>query len=88
MFNLVRGLRLANPVDIHLLAQKTIGMVGRDLANAVDEAASAGRRRCQPIIELEDFVEAIDRIRLGFDKKDWGDGNEEYPACVPERISL
>jgi hypothetical protein len=56
--------------------------------NAVDEAASAGRRRCQPIIELEDFVEAIDRIRLGLDKRDWDAGDEEYPACVPERLSL
>ncbi len=85
---LVRGLRPANSVDMHLLAQKTIGMVGRDLANAVDEAASASRRRCQPIIEFEDFAEAIDRIRLGLDKKDWVDGNEKYPVRVPERISL
>ena len=72
----VRGRRLANSVDIHLLAQRTLGMVGRDLAEVVNEAAWAGRLRCVPHIEPEDFEDAIGRVQLGLlEREDWGVGD-------------
>ncbi|MGB8297078.1 MAG: AAA family ATPase [Polyangia bacterium] len=72
----VRGRRLANSVDIRLLAQRTLGMVGRDLAEVVKEAALVGRLRCIPHIESEDFEDAVGRVQLGLlEREDRGVGD-------------
>ncbi|MBE2248936.1 MAG: ATP-dependent zinc metalloprotease FtsH [Myxococcus sp.] len=55
-------------VDLKVLAQRTPGMVGADLANVVNEAALACARRDGKTVEQRDFEEAIDRLQLGLRK--------------------
>ena len=55
-------------VDLKLVAQRTPGMVGADLANVVNEAALACARRGARTVQQRDFEEAIDRMQLGLRK--------------------
>jgi cell division protease FtsH len=55
-------------VDLKVIAQRTPGMVGADLANVVNEAALACARRDGTAVQQRDFEEAIDRIQLGLKK--------------------
>ncbi|MEW6434423.1 MAG: ATP-dependent zinc metalloprotease FtsH [Myxococcota bacterium] len=64
-----RRLKLASNVDLKVIAQRTPGMVGADLANVVNEAALASARRDGKEVEAKDFEEAIDRIQLGLKKE-------------------
>ncbi len=64
-----RKVQLAADVDLELVARRTPGMVGADLANVVNEAALASVRRGGSAIEMRDFEEAIDRIQLGLKKE-------------------
>ncbi|HVY44605.1 MAG TPA: ATP-dependent zinc metalloprotease FtsH, partial [Minicystis sp.] len=64
-----RKVRVAPAVDLKLVAQRTPGMVGADLANVVNEAALASVRRGAGAVETADFEEAIDRIQLGLKKE-------------------
>lgn len=65
----VRKIRLAHEVDLHVIAQRTPGMAGADLANVVNEAALSASRRGAYEVESRDFEEAVDRIQLGLKKK-------------------
>src|SRR5690606_9222949 len=65
----VRKVRLDDSVDLHVIAQRTPGMVGADLANLVNEAALAAARRGAQKVGQSDLEEAIDRIQLGLKKK-------------------
>src|SRR5262249_55944846 len=64
-----RKVRLGPDVDLELVARRTPGMVGADLANVVNEAALAAARRGAGQVDRQDFEEAIDRIQLGLKKK-------------------
>jgi cell division protease FtsH len=61
----VRPLKLDPKVDIPQLAGATIGMSGADLANLCNEAALAAARHDHHAVEMSDFEEALDRVRLG-----------------------
>ncbi len=63
-----RRVKLAKDVELKVVAQRTPGMVGADLANVVNEAALATARRNGTEIEMRDFEEAVDRIQLGLKK--------------------
>jgi len=65
----VRKVKLADDVDLLVLAQRTPGMVGADLAKVVNEAALAAARRGSALVAQQDFEIAIDRIQLGLEKK-------------------
>ena len=65
----VRAVKLADDVDLLVLAQRTPGMSGADLAKTVNEAALAAARRGVTLVAQRDFEEAIDRIQLGLEKK-------------------
>ncbi len=65
----VRKVKLAPDADLHVLAQRTPGMVGADLAKTVNEAALSAARRGQELVAQKDFEIAIDRIQLGLEKK-------------------
>jgi cell division protease FtsH len=65
----VRKVKLADDVDLLILAQRTPGMVGADLAKVVNEAALAAARRGFALVAQHDFEVAIDRIQLGLEKK-------------------
>jgi cell division protease FtsH len=65
----VRKVKLADDVNLLVLAQRTPGMVGADLAKVVNEAALAAARRGSDLVTQKDFEIAIDRIQLGLEKK-------------------
>ncbi|MGK3974716.1 ATP-dependent zinc metalloprotease FtsH [Sorangium sp. So ce118] len=64
-----RRVPLANDVDLGLVARRTPGMVGADLAKIVNEAALAGARRGAKEIGQADFDEALDRSQLGLRRR-------------------
>ncbi len=60
-----RPLRLAADVDLELLARRTPGFSGADLANLANEAALTAARRGAAEVQRRDFDEAMDKIVLG-----------------------
>jgi len=64
-----RKVQLAPDVDLAVVARRTPGMVGADLANVVNEAALASVRRGASVASMADFEEAIDRLQLGLKKE-------------------
>mgnify|MGYP005851387225 FL=1 len=60
---------LAEGLDIRLLAARTPGFVGADLANVVNEAALLAARRDKQAVDMDDFEEAINRVVAGLEKK-------------------
>ncbi|WP_437968364.1 ATP-dependent zinc metalloprotease FtsH [Sorangium sp. So ce260] len=64
-----RRVPLASDVDLGLVARRTPGMVGADLAKIVNEAALAGARRGATQIGQADFDEALDRSQLGLRRR-------------------
>ncbi len=64
-----KGVTLAADVDLALVAQRTPGFVGADLANLVNEAALLAARRDKSEVEMGEFDEAIDRVVGGLEKK-------------------
>jgi cell division protease FtsH len=65
----IRGVKLSKDVDIAVLAARTPGFVGADLANIVNEAALLAARRNKTEVDMTDFEAAIDRIVAGLEKK-------------------
>lgn len=61
----MRGKPLARDVEVELLARRTPGFTGADLANLVNEAALLAARREKTKIGMEEFEEAIDRVIAG-----------------------
>ncbi|MCX7613498.1 MAG: ATP-dependent zinc metalloprotease FtsH [Caldimicrobium sp.] len=64
-----RNIKLAENVNLKVIAARTVGMVGADLANIVNEAALLAARKGKEAVELEDFEEAIDRVIAGLARK-------------------
>jgi len=64
-----RKVKLAPDVDLRIIAARTPGFVGADLANVVNEAALLAARKNKKAVEMEDFEEAIDRVVAGLEKK-------------------
>ena len=64
-----RSVPLSDDVDLDALAASTPGMVGADLANAVNEAALLAALREHPHVEPADFTDAIEKIVLGAARK-------------------
>ena len=63
------GVKLAKEVDLKVIAARTPGFVGSDLANIVNEAALLAARKNKDQVEMDDFEEAIDRVVAGLEKK-------------------
>jgi len=61
--------KLAETVDLGVIAQRTAGFAGADLANLVNEAALLAARRDKRAVDHSDFNEAIDRVIAGLEKK-------------------
>ena len=64
-----RKLTLAGDVDLNVVAQRTPGMVGADLANIANEAAILAVRHDHEAVTMADFEAAIDRTVAGPEKK-------------------
>lgn len=64
-----KKIKLDPNVDLHVIASRTPGMVGADLANLINEAALLAARRGATQVEELDLEEATDRVMLGLEKK-------------------
>ncbi len=65
----LRPLRLKDDVDPDFLAKQTPGFSGADIANVCNEAALIAARGNKKLIEKDDFLNAVDRIVGGLEKK-------------------
>ena len=64
-----KKIKLSPAVDLSIIAAKTPGFVGADLANIVNEAALLAARQGKEAVEMTDFDEAIERVVAGLQKK-------------------
>ncbi|HEX9653566.1 MAG TPA: ATP-dependent zinc metalloprotease FtsH [bacterium] len=64
-----RTIKLSKQVDLRVIAARTPGFVGADLANVINEAALLAARRDKKEVAIEDLEEAIDRVVAGLEKK-------------------
>ncbi|MCS7281380.1 MAG: ATP-dependent zinc metalloprotease FtsH [Desulfobacterota bacterium] len=65
----VRNVKIDKSVDLKVIAARTPGFVGADLANLVNEAALLAARKGKNKVTMEEFEEAIDRVVAGLEKK-------------------
>ncbi len=65
----VKTVKLGDDVDLKVIAARTAGFAGADLANLVNEAALLAARKDKTAVEMKDFDEAIDRLIAGLEKK-------------------
>ncbi len=65
----VRNVKLGKDIDLKVVAARTPGFVGADLANLVNEAALLAARKGKTSVGMEQFEEAIDRVVAGLEKK-------------------
>src|SRR5688500_8635944 len=64
-----RGKPLAKDVDLAVLARRTPGFTGADLANVINESALLAARRAKKEITMDEVEEAIDRVIAGPQRK-------------------
>ncbi len=64
-----RNKKLAEDVDLELVARATPGFTGADLENLLNEAALLAARKGKEVISMEEVEEAIDRITMGLERK-------------------
>ena len=64
-----RAVKLAGDVDLKIVAARTTGFAGADLASLVNEATLLAARRNQPQVSMTDFEEAIDRVLAGLKRQ-------------------
>ena len=64
-----RNLKMSKEVDISFLAKQTPGFSGADIANVCNEAALIAARNGKKEIEHQDFLDAVDRIVGGLERK-------------------
>ncbi len=65
----VKPLKVSKNIDVVMLAKQTPGFSGADIANACNEAALIAARRNSKEIVKQDFMDAIDRIVGGLEKR-------------------
>ena len=64
-----RNVILAPSVDLRVLAARTPGMAGADLANLMNEAALLAARKGKDAVDMADLDEAVDRVIGGLERK-------------------
>jgi cell division protease FtsH len=64
-----KGVKIAEDVDLKIVAARTAGFAGADLANLVNEAALLAARADKTSVGMKDFESAIDRLIAGLEKK-------------------
>ena len=65
----LRNLKLADDFDLEFLAKHTPGFSGADIANVCNEAALTAARHDKKAIDKQDFLDAVDRIIGGLERK-------------------
>ena len=64
-----KAVKMAADVDLRVIAARTAGFAGADLANLVNEAALLAARTDKTAVDIRDFESAIDRLIAGLEKK-------------------
>ncbi len=64
-----KNVKMAPGVDLRIIAARTAGFAGADLANLVNEAALLAARKDKLAVDPKDFDSAIDRLVAGLEKK-------------------
>ncbi len=64
-----KGVKMSPDVDLKIVAARTAGFAGADLANLVNEAALLAARNDKTAVDMKDFESAIDRLVAGLEKK-------------------
>lgn len=65
----LKPLKLDDKVDVEFLSKQTPGFSGADIANICNEAALIAARRKKKAVEKDDFIDAVDRVVAGLEKK-------------------
>ncbi len=65
----LKPIKIDDSVDIDFLARQTPGFSGADIANVCNEAALIAARHNSPTVTKQDFLDAVDRIIGGLEKK-------------------
>jgi cell division protease FtsH len=65
----LQPIRVSKNLDINILDAKTPGFSGADIANICNESALIAERKKKDAVEMDDFLEATDRIIGGLEKK-------------------
>ncbi|WKK64966.1 ATP-dependent zinc metalloprotease FtsH [Lutimonas zeaxanthinifaciens] len=65
----VKPLKLAKDVDLDFLSKQTPGFSGADIANVCNESALVAARKSKKSVHHQDFLDAVDRIVGGLEKK-------------------
>ncbi|MCD8395550.1 MAG: ATP-dependent zinc metalloprotease FtsH [Bacteroidales bacterium] len=70
IFNVhLRNVKTDDSVDVDLLARQTPGFSGADIANVCNEAALIAARHNKKAVDRQDFIDAVDRIIGGLEKR-------------------
>lgn len=65
----LRPIKIAETLDLNFLAKQTPGFSGADIANVCNESALIAARKGKEVVEKQDFLDAVDRIIGGLEKK-------------------
>ncbi|MEC9209655.1 MAG: ATP-dependent zinc metalloprotease FtsH [Bacteroidota bacterium] len=65
----LKPIKLAKNIDINFLARQTPGFSGADIANVCNESALIAARKSKKQVEKQDFLDAVDRIIGGLEKR-------------------
>ncbi|MFP5471431.1 MAG: ATP-dependent zinc metalloprotease FtsH [Bacteroidia bacterium] len=65
----LKNIKINDTVDVEFLAKQTPGFSGADIANICNEAALIAARKKKKVVEKQDFLDAVDRIIGGLEKK-------------------
>ena len=79
----LKPLTLSEDVDIDFLAKQTPGFSGADIANICNEAALIAARKNKEKVDKQDFLDAVDRIIGGLEKK-----NKVIKPAEKKRVAL
>ena len=65
----LRGIKVAPDFNVEFMAKHTPGFSGADIANVCNEAALTAARRNHDLVSQQDFLDAVDRIIGGLERK-------------------
>lgn len=65
----MKGLKIDPNFDVEFIAKNTPGFSGADIANVCNEAALTAARKNKPMVDKADFLDAVDRIVGGLERK-------------------
>ncbi len=83
IFNVhLKGIKTDDSVDVDLLARQTPGFSGADIANVCNEAALIAARHNKEVVQRQDFIDAVDRIIGGLEKRSKITTEEEKRAIA------